>query len=239
MSRPFSQPLSPANLAALEQTQSLVAAACELARGVDGRDETAVAQQQLQDMGQMLATRVRSQRVEPRLAHLHDLLFDELGFVGDSVTYDTLENALLPSVLKRRRGLPIVLALIYKVVGEAIGLKVYGINAPGHFLAAVDMQSRETLPDLSQFDYSLPEGLMLVDVFDVGRVLTQQEALTRVMQTSGIVSQPTQPLLRPTSHRQWLERMIRNVLLRVRAEGKLTEAATMQRCLQQLKVLAG
>ena len=71
------------------------------------------------------------------MAHLHDVLFDVVGFVGNVDDYYNPANSYLPNVLRTRRGLPITLVLIYKCVAEQLGLTVRGINSPGHFLASV------------------------------------------------------------------------------------------------------
>ena len=57
---------------------------------------------------------------------------------GNVDDYYNPANSYLPGVLRTQRGLPITLTLIYKCVGEQLGLTVYGINSPGHFLAAVE-----------------------------------------------------------------------------------------------------
>src|SRR5688500_7709141 len=68
---------------------------------------------------------------------LHQLLFDEMGYSGDSDKYYHALNSYIGAVINSRRGLPITLSLLYKMVGEGAGLQVAGINAPGHFLVRV------------------------------------------------------------------------------------------------------
>ncbi|MFB6891883.1 transglutaminase family protein [Kitasatospora sp. NPDC056327] len=58
-------------------------------------------------------------------------------FHGRKSDYRRLESSLLPDVLRRRRGLPIMLALVWSAVARRAGLTVHGIALPGHFIVAV------------------------------------------------------------------------------------------------------
>nr|WP_254801986.1 transglutaminase-like domain-containing protein [Kitasatospora sp. SUK 42] len=58
-------------------------------------------------------------------------------FHGRQSDYRRLESSLLPDVLRRRRGLPIMLSLVWIAVGQKAGLTVHGIALPGHFIVAV------------------------------------------------------------------------------------------------------
>src|SRR3954454_24106348 len=91
----------------------------------------------ISDLAETVARRVHSQNTEAKLAHLHDVLFEIVGFVGNVDDYYNPANSYVPEVLRTHRGLPITLVLIYKCVAERIGRDVRGIISPGHFLAAV------------------------------------------------------------------------------------------------------
>lgn len=65
---------------------------------------------------------------------LRRVLHAQDGFVGDDETYDALDNALLPRVIDRRRGLPITLGILYLHAARASGMSAEGLNFPGHFL---------------------------------------------------------------------------------------------------------
>ncbi len=58
-------------------------------------------------------------------------------FHGRKSDYRRLESSLLPDVLRRRRGLPIMLALVWWAVARRAGVTVHGIALPGHFVVAV------------------------------------------------------------------------------------------------------
>lgn len=83
----------------------------------------------------------------PRLEHVRTArdiaavlatwLFDEQNFQGDEATYYDPRNSYLHEVLKRRKGIPITLAVVMIAVGRRAGVCVEGVGFPGHFLARV------------------------------------------------------------------------------------------------------
>jgi regulator of sirC expression with transglutaminase-like and TPR domain len=62
------------------------------------------------------------------------LLGDRHGFAGDREHYDDPENSMLDRVLSRRRGLPIVLSVVYVEVARRAGVALAGVGLPGHFV---------------------------------------------------------------------------------------------------------
>jgi regulator of sirC expression with transglutaminase-like and TPR domain len=56
------------------------------------------------------------------------------GFAGDRDEYDHPDNSMLDVVLTRRRGLPIVLSVVYVEVARRAGVALEGVGLPGHFV---------------------------------------------------------------------------------------------------------
>jgi len=56
------------------------------------------------------------------------------GFVGDREHYDDPGNSMLDLVLTRRRGLPILLSVVYVEVARRAGIQIAGVGLPGHFV---------------------------------------------------------------------------------------------------------
>lgn len=149
----------------------------------------------LGELAHRVSSRLRSNRVDAVLAHLHDVLFEEEGFTGNADDYFNPYNSYLPVVLESRLGIPVTLTLVYKIVGEQVGLRVEGINAPGHFLARIRME----------------DGAMFIDPFSGGRVVTAEEAIQQVEEITGRAVLPGGRYLATATHRQWLSRMLVNL----------------------------
>ena len=83
------------------------------------------------------------------------------GFAGTSSDYAHLESSLLPDVLRRRRGLPILLSTVWTEVARRAGVPAYGVGLPGHFVVGIGD----------------PDGTrVLVDPFTGGRLLPYDRA---------------------------------------------------------------
>jgi regulator of sirC expression with transglutaminase-like and TPR domain len=78
---------------------------------------------------------------------------------GNGADYYAPDNSNLLAVLSTGMGNPISLALIYRLIGARMGLKIEGCNFPGHFMARVYYH----------------EQLWLVDCFNRGRFLLADE----------------------------------------------------------------
>jgi regulator of sirC expression with transglutaminase-like and TPR domain len=56
------------------------------------------------------------------------------GFAGDPAEYDHPDNSMLDLVLVRRRGLPILLSVVYLEVARRAGIELAGVGLAGHFV---------------------------------------------------------------------------------------------------------
>ena len=201
-----------AQMPRLHETTGLLRAAVAIAlHGLPNLDpeQTEV---EIRHLVERVTRRVRSGSEQARLAHLHDELFEVAGFRGNSDDYYNPLNSYLPLVLETRRGLPITLTLLYKCVAEPLGLKVHGINAPGHFLARVDTA----------------EGSLYIDSFAGGRVLSRDEVYERVAQAMGQPVAPSEEFLSVAGHRPWLSRILNNLQATFAQREEMHPLAAMQ-----------
>jgi regulator of sirC expression with transglutaminase-like and TPR domain len=93
--------------------------------------------QRLERMGEAAAGRLQRHLGAPAsvlIATLNGYLYEELGFSGNRNHYDDPRNSFLNEVLDRRLGIPISLAVVYLEIGRRAGLRLEGVNFPGHFL---------------------------------------------------------------------------------------------------------
>ncbi len=101
---------------------------------------------------------------------LRDLLGERYGFGGVSDDYQRLESSLLHAVVRRRRGLPILLSVVWMEVARRAGAPVYGVALPGHFVVGVGEV----------------EAQVLADPFGGGRVLSGADASVLVAGATGV-----------------------------------------------------
>ena len=67
---------------------------------------------------------------------LNNVFFDMYKFAGDTKDFFNPQNSFLSDVLKRKKGNPITLSALYSIVAQSVGVPVYGVNMPRHFLVA-------------------------------------------------------------------------------------------------------
>lgn len=198
-------------LPTLETTDSLVRAAVAVSmHALDDVNPDRVLGH-LEELGQKVRDRSPSQSDSAILANLHAALFEEEGFAGNLERYYNALNSYLPVVLNVRRGLPIVLGLIYKAVGESAGLVVEGINSPGHFLVRVRCDGQ----------------WMIVDPFFGGQMLSRDEAYERLDRVAGKVLPRSAEYLSIASHSEWMKRLIGNLRQLFATEGRRDDLAAM------------
>jgi len=90
---------------------------------------------------------------------INRLLYDEEGFHGENDDYYDPRSALLSEALERHAGLPITLSILYIELSRRAGVEAAGISLPGRFLVK----------------FSGAFGVIIVDPFDGGRVLSTRE----------------------------------------------------------------
>ena len=128
---------------------------------------------------------------------LRELLGDRHGFHGSPADYQRLESSLLHEVLRRRRGLPILLSVVWMEVARRAGAPVYGVALPGHFV--VGFGAAEEAADQQ----------VLADPFDGGRVLTSADAELLVAGATGAPLDPS--MLTPADPLAVVLRILNNV----------------------------
>jgi regulator of sirC expression with transglutaminase-like and TPR domain len=202
----------------LHHTQGLVEAASVVAWQIEPAIKIDDVAFQLDALAALCSRGLHSYSPTAAVAHMHRELFEELGYTGNTADYYSPHNSLLPVVLEKRQGLPVILCLIYKAVAERMGLVVEGINTPGHFLAAVRTE----------------DDWMIIDPFQAGRMLTIAEVGQLI---EDVTSQPlklTWEEMPIADHPLWLARIILNLIGIYERTGERQKSAAMKEMLQYL-----
>ena len=128
-----------------------------------------------------------------RVEALNRFLFVDQRFSGNHEKYEDPSNSLLPDVLARRTGLPILLSLVYLEVGRRLGLPVEGIGFPGHFL--VRWRGKDDV---------------LIDAFN-GRIVSDEAAAALLREALGHDAVWSRAELRAISPHAFLVRLLSNL----------------------------
>lgn len=130
-------------------------------------------QQVLGDVDQLLARLKRRLPSDAgalqKLRALNQFVYRDLNFGGNFNNFMDPDNSYVHVVLRTRLAIPISLAVIWLELAQGIGLKVRGINFPGHFMVKVN----------------LTEGQVVIDPLN-GKSLSREELSERLAPFSDI-----------------------------------------------------
>jgi regulator of sirC expression with transglutaminase-like and TPR domain len=104
------------------------------------------------------------------------------GFIGDVEEYDHPDNSMLDLVLERRRGLPILLSVVWIEVGRRVGIPLRGVGLPGHYVAGWFGDGDPILLD------PFKGGMLLADPPPPGRIVQTPVHLTALRILSNLVA---------------------------------------------------
>ncbi len=129
----------------------------------------------------------------------NEYLFTEQEFRGNQDRYDDPRNSCLNEVLDRRTGIPITLSLVYMEVGRRAGLRIDGVNFPGHFLARC--------PEVG----GRGRAGLIVDPFHGGALLSEDDCRVLLEKHVGQEVAFSRSLLAPATRPQIIVRILLNL----------------------------
>ena len=167
--------------------------------------------QQVLDEVDVLSARLK-RRLMPqadvldKLRELNRFFYEDMRFAGNVNHYDDPHNSYLNVVLSKRLGIPISLAVLWLELGQSLGLKVNGVNFPGHFLVKLDLSFPQ-------------EGHVVIYPF-TGESLSRNDLAERLIpwlpgaklsKPQAISDDALSFHLQPAEPRQIIARMLRNL----------------------------
>jgi regulator of sirC expression with transglutaminase-like and TPR domain len=126
-------------------------------------------------------------RLAARLTHT---IGGTLDFRGDTSLVPSADSSFLDRVIESRRGLPILLSVVWILLGKRLGVPIAGVSYPGHFLVCLDA----------------PGARIFLDPFGAGRERDAGELLARLGNMGG-----DRKLLEPCGIRAIVTRMLVNL----------------------------
>jgi regulator of sirC expression with transglutaminase-like and TPR domain len=148
-----------------------------------------------------------------QLLSMHTVLFEQDGFRGALDDYYDPQNSYLSSAISRREGIPVTLAVVELLVAERIGLELFGVAMPMHFL----LYSR-------QLD-------VYIDPYHHGLFLSREDCVSFITR-HGI--EFSESMLRPVTNSEIVIRMIRNLTLAHEKHLEMWESQILHHTLQSL-----
>ncbi|MGI8514860.1 MAG: transglutaminase family protein [Acidimicrobiia bacterium] len=132
------------------------------------------------------------------------------GIGGNTEDYDHIDNGFLHRVLDTRRGLPIIVSVIWMEVGRRAGIEVQGVALPGHFLVFA--------------------GGQLVDPFHFGEAIGRDEAAVLVSESIGGPPRLEPTWLNPVDSKAIMRRILANLQSRYEKLGDQANLGWVRAC---------
>ncbi|WP_341365167.1 transglutaminase-like domain-containing protein [Thalassospira sp. SN3W] len=140
---------------------------------------------------------------------MQDVIPGHYQFQGDAENYDDIANADLMSVIDRKRGLPVALALLYVHVAKRCQIEITGIDFPGHFLLRLQSGGARRM----------------IDPFHGGITLGSAELRELLKAFQGLDAELQPAHYREASDIAILLRLQNNIKVRALRQGELALAA--------------
>jgi regulator of sirC expression with transglutaminase-like and TPR domain len=158
--------------------------------------DVAAYERRLLALSQQLEARIHpSADTRSQLAEVRRLLFEECAFRGNEDEYGDPRNLYLNEVMDRQVGIPASLAIIYVTVCQRAGIGARPVGLPGHVIVRVESS----------------DGPVLVDPFQQGRELTDEECRKLVRNVYGRRTPFKEHFLDPITPRQLIQRLLHNL----------------------------
>lgn len=152
--------------------------------------------EQLDNMAGVVSERLSSgASLSTVISQMNRFLFEEQGFVGNTVAYYDPRNSFLNEVLERKMGIPITLSLVYLEIGQRLGLPFAGVMFPGHFLVKLNIHG----------------GDIVLDPYAGGRSLSKEKLNVRLSRVCRRDDLDLSRLLASARKKDTLVRLLRNL----------------------------
>lgn len=108
---------------------------------------------------------------------INHVFFDVYKFSGNRSNITSPENYYLKTLLESKKGTPLSLGMLYMLVAQSLGIPIYGIDLPKHFILA---HTGSMLQEKD--DYQGAKVKFYINPFNKGAVFTENEVELYVRQ---------------------------------------------------------
>ena len=149
-----------------------------------------------------LAEESRQRMTETELHHPLDCttvlaahLFYEGRFNGNAGNYYDARNSFLNEVIDRGKGIPITLSVIFIEVAKRLGVELFGVGMPGHFIVKYADEGQE----------------VFFDPFNGGKILTEDDCRQKIEAMYNDQVKFNSSFLQACTKKEILSRMLQNL----------------------------
>ncbi len=161
------------------------------------------------------------------------ILFDVHGFRGNKKNFHAAQNSYINTVLESKKGNPLSLSIVYIVIAESLGVPIYGVNLPNHFLLAyvdeyniIRFIENQLDPEAEKSDV-----LFYMNAFSRGTIVHKSEITTYIEQ---INLEPLPEYFQPCDNRTIVKRLLNNLIFSYDRLGYPEKVEELEKLLKAL-----
>ena len=144
---------------------------------------------------------------------INHVFFEVFGFKGNNEDYHHIDNSIILRVLETKTGNPISLSVLYLTLANSLGIPLFGVNLPQHFVLGYGQLKEDInqnrIWDFNEFSEKKVESIIFyINPFSKGQILTK-ESLLAFLKVIKII--PNNEFMVPCSSKDILLRMLRNI----------------------------
>ncbi len=144
---------------------------------------------------------------------INHVFFEVFGFKGNNEDYHNIDNSILLRVLETKTGNPISLSILYLTLANSLGIPLFGVNLPQHFVLGYGQLQQELnqnqIWDFDEISNKTVESIIFyINPFSKGQIFTKESLLAFL---KVIKINPNNQFMVPCSSKDILLRMLRNI----------------------------
>ena len=102
---------------------------------------------------------------------LNHVIFEVHGFAANLSNFYSPQNSFINQVLETKKGGQISLAIVYSIIGQKLGLPIFGVDLPKNFILCYKDRYKASAPNADPRD----EILFYINPFNKGTALSRRE----------------------------------------------------------------
>jgi len=158
---------------------------------------------------------------------INHVLFDINRFAGNKTNIDAPQNLFLNNLLETRKGNHLSLGILYIVLSQKLGIPIFGVNLPQHFILAYMDEVHDEKIVLEDEN----EVLFYVNPFNKGAVFTQREIELFIKH---LKLKPNTSFYKPCDNTAIIKRLLENIIASYNKLGYLDKVEELKEILSVL-----
>lgn len=159
---------------------------------------------------------------------INKILFEEYGFKGNKTNYHAPHGSFLSNVIENKKGNPLSLSIVYLLVTQDMGLPIYGVNLPSHFvLCYLD----EQMTNIHLTEMESEDVLIYINPFSKGTMFDKREIDSFLFQLN---LPQKEEFYSPCTNKDIIKRMVNNLIFSYEKLGYADKAEVMKEILYLL-----